>query len=300
MRLLRSSNKLSVIMITNSEKQYKQKLIETFIAFDSFCKQHDIKYYAAYGTLIGAVRHHGLIPWDDDIDVFMKREDYDKFCSYRGKVGGHYDIMDINDKNYWLLSLAKFVDTNTTLWEFQELPLILGVYIDVFPLDEINTDKSLKYKKEYDDLSSLVARSMMRYNFSQLMKTLIHPRRALYVFCNLLAHKGKYSQYRAKYDALVAHLKSIKGDYYVSYDGPYGVGEIMKKEWFEKTISLQFEGMTIEAPVGYDSILRKMYGDYMKLPPESKRVSHHSHYFLDLNKRWSIEEIVKSDLHGKS
>lgn len=280
-------------MIKYSKEQYKQKLIETFVAFDSFCKQHGIKYYAAYGTLIGAVRHQGLIPWDDDIDVFMKREDYDKFCAFRGKVDGHYDIMDINDDNYWLLSLAKFVDTNTTLWEFKELPLILGVYIDVFPLDEVDTAKSLVFKNEYDKISLLVARSMMRYGIKDFLKSFVHPRRFLYVLKNILVHRNKYEQYKAQYDDLVVKLKTIKGGYYVSYDGPYGVGEIMNKEWFDQTVLLKFEGITIEAPIGYDSILRKMYGDYMKLPPKEKQVSHHSHYFLDLNKRWTLKEISK-------
>ena len=67
----------------------------------------------------------------------------------------------------------------------------------------------------------------------------------------------------------------------------------MNKEWFDQTVLLKFEGITIEAPIGYDPILRKMYGDYMKLPPKEKQVSHHSHYFLDLNKRWTLEEISK-------
>ena len=144
---------------------YKEKLIETFYAFDQFCTKNDIKYYAAYGTLIGAVRHKGLIPWDDDVDVYMLREDYDKFCSFRGHVDSHYDIMDINDENYWLLSLAKFVDTNTTLWELKELPLILGVYIDVFPLDEIESDTNLELKHDYDKYSDLILRGMRRQAF---------------------------------------------------------------------------------------------------------------------------------------
>ena len=128
------------------EITYKDKLIETFAAFDRFCREHDIKYYAAYGTLIGAVRHKGLIPWDDDVDVYMLRKDYEKFCSFKGKIDDHYDVMDINDENYWLLSLAKFVDTDTTLWEFKDLPLVLGVYVDVFPLLVCCQGVALRYK----------------------------------------------------------------------------------------------------------------------------------------------------------
>lgn len=276
-----------------TDKLFKKKLLETFHAFDNFCKQHEIPYYAAYGTLIGTVRHHGLIPWDDDIDVFMKRKDYDRFCAFRGKVGGHYDIMDINDDNYWLLSLAKFVDTDTTLWEHESLPLVLGIYIDVFPLDETSSENSLAYKADYDKYSLLVARSMMKHPIKQLLRGVIHPYREIEMLEDIFIHRHRAKFYREKYDILVEKLKQQKGDYYVSYDGPYGVGEIMKKEWFAKTVSLPFEDMTIDAPIGYDSILRKVYGDYMQLPPENKRVSHHSHYFLDLNKRWTLGEISK-------
>ena len=101
---------------------FKNKLLETFKAFIEFCNEHGIKYYACGGTLIGAVRHQGLIPWDDDIDVWMMPDDFKKFCSCRGKIQGHYDIMDGRDDNYWLLSVAKFVDVDTTLWEEEEYP----------------------------------------------------------------------------------------------------------------------------------------------------------------------------------
>ena len=274
---------------------YKKKLIETFYAFDQFCAKNKIKYYAAYGTLIGAVRHKGLIPWDDDVDVYMLREDYDKFCSFRGHVDGHYDIMDINDENYWLLSLVKFVDTNTTLWEFKELPLILGVYIDIFPLDEIENDKNLELKHDYDKYSELVMQGMKRRDFPT--KDFIHQairlrvKRTWNILHNHYYHRRHLQEYLDKYNEIVRNIKSRRGDYLVSYDGPYGLGEIMKKEWFADTVELEFENKKIKAPVEYDKILRKIYGDYMQLPPEDKRVSHHYHYYLNLNERLTLEEI---------
>lgn len=281
----------------SEEISYKDKLIETFKAFDSFCKKNCIKYYAAYGTLIGAVRHKGLIPWDDDIDVYMLRSDYDKFCSFRGKIDGHYDIMNINDKNYWLLSLAKFVDTNTTLWEFKELPLILGVYIDVFPLDEIETDVELKIKEQYDYYSNLVVKGMIRrpFPFRDFIHCLSHFRFSdiRKIYHNNLYDRIRLEKYLHKYKQIVEEIKKHKGNYLVSYDGPYGKGEIMNKEWFYEVVELTFEGVTINAPIGYDSILKKIYGNYMQLPSEEKRVSHHSHYFVDLNKRWKLNDIKR-------
>lgn len=279
-------------MKEGSNKQFKEKLLKTFKAFDFFCKKNNIRYYAAYGTMLGAIRHHGFIPWDDDIDVYMLRKDYDKFCTLKNKVGPHYNIFDINNKNYWLLSLAKFVDIDTTLWEFEDRPLILGVYIDVFPLDEINTDQTLCLKDEYDKISFLVIRSMMRHTKSQYVHNIFHPRTEWKMLFDTFYYCKRKTYYMEKYKSCVKKIKSLKGDFYVSYDGPYGTGEIMKKEWFADTLNVPFEDYSMIVPFGYDAILTKIYGDYMKLPPKSEQVSHHNHFFLDLNKRWTIEEIL--------
>ena len=142
---------------------FKNKLLETFKAFIEFCNEHGIKYYACGGTLIGAVRHQGLIPWDDDIDVWMMPDDFKKFCSYRGKIQGHYDIMDGRDDNYWLLSVAKFVDVDTTLWEEEEYPCVTGVYIDVFPLYECDSQNALQQKHKHDEFEFFFKHSMRHY-----------------------------------------------------------------------------------------------------------------------------------------
>lgn len=287
--------------MNNSEIEYKKKLLETFKAFDAFCRKHDINYYAAYGTLIGAVRHKGLIPWDDDIDVLMLPDDYNKFCSYRGNVDGHYDIVDSRDENYWLLTLAKFVDMNTTLWEMEEYPCVTGVYIDVFPLYENNYDQAVKLKAQYEKFAVLLKRSMMHYSFNKVWSILYRGR--ILTFWKMLkdiTHNCiMHSYYRKMYDHYLNKVQSARGDYYVCYEGDYKEGEIYPKEWFNKTMKIPFEDMMIDIPVDYDKMLTKIYGDYMQLPPEEKRVSHHPHYFLDLNRRWSIDEVKNLKKHMK-
>ncbi len=276
-----------------TEKGFRIKLIETFKAFDEFCKNHNLRYFVAYGTLIGAVRHHGLIPWDDDIDVLMLPDDYNKFCSYKGKVGGHYDIVDSRDENYWLLTLAKFVDMNTTLWEMEEYPCVTGVYIDVFPLYENNYDQAVKLKAQYEKFSILLRRTMMHYSLNKIW-SLLYSRRFLTlgkVLKDITRNFFTHSYYRKKYDHYLNMAQNARGDYYVCYEGDYKEREIYPKEWFDKTMKIPFEDMMIEIPVEYDKMLTKIYGDYMQLPPEEKRVSHHPHYFLDLDRRWSIDEI---------
>ena len=280
-------------MMDNIEKLFKEKLIATFYEFDNFCKLHGIKYFAAYGTLIGAIRHNGLIPWDDDIDVWMLPDDYRKFCSFRGNVEGHYDIMDSRDDGYWLFDLAKFVDKNTTLWEVENLPCITGVYIDIFPLATCSLPDVLEIKRGYDKSSYLVERSMMKHTYKEFVMLLkMHNWRELKFFVyDILCMpfmKGVWKKKQAKY---LNVLKSAIGDKYISYEAMCYEKNIFDKSWFQKIEYIKFEDLSIAIPSGYDRILQQLYGDYMKLPPEEKRVSHHAHYFLDLNYRWSIKEI---------
>jgi lipopolysaccharide cholinephosphotransferase len=278
-----------------TDKQFKRVLIQTFAAFDAFCQEHNITYFAAYGTLIGAVRHKGVIPWDDDIDVWMLPEDYDKFCSYKGKIGGHYDIMDSRDENYWLLSLAKFVDTNTTLWETEHFPCITGVYIDVFKLSNCDAQKAILLRKEYDKTSYSLTYSMMQHTSGQFKRLLLHGnfRTFLVYLKDSLYYRPRYSRYLQAYNKCLDKIQKAKGDSLVSFDGLYREKEVFKKEWFNNVTRFSFEDFEINVPSGYHEILTQLYGDYMKLPPQKKQVSHHSHYFLDLNHRWTLEEIKK-------
>lgn len=278
---------------------YRKKLLETFKSFDLFCRDHKIKYYAAYGTLIGAVRHHGIIPWDDDIDVWMLPEDYYRFCSFKGNVDSHYDIIDSNNDNYWLLSLVKYVDTNTTLWEVEHFPCVTGVYIDIFKLDSCESSKAMQLRKEYDKVSYNLTYSMMKHTLGQYKNALLgfHFRTFFRYIIESLYYKPRYNKYLSEYINIRSKIESTNGDCLVSFDGLYGEKEVFKKEWFDSLIRLSFEGLEISAPSEYDKILKKLYGNYMELPPEDKRISHHSHYFLDLNRHLSIDEIKNRKGH---
>ena len=103
-------------------------------------QKNNLSYYAAYGTALGAIRHGGIIPWDDDIDVWMPRKDYERFLALRPSlVDTSFEILDIQDKGYYLY-FAKFCDKNTTLIEREGEPVI-GLYIDIFPLDNYDASK---------------------------------------------------------------------------------------------------------------------------------------------------------------
>lgn len=279
----------------NSVRAYKQKLSETLKAFDKFCNENNIKYYTAGGSLIGAVRHKGQIPWDDDIDVWMLPEDYDRFCSFRGKVKGHYDIMTEEDENYWLRLLVKFVDTDTTLWEVEEYPCITGVYIDIFPLYECRAEEALNQKATFDKYLSFFRHSLKRYSIRKVLSSIYHGQFRLFIEItkDVFYYRPMHPFYQRRYDRFLREIKNDKGDKFVSYAGDYGAREIFDKNLFIDTVRLPFEDMDISAPAEYHRLLTQLYGDYMQLPPKEKRISNHPHYFMDVEKRWSKKEIKK-------
>ena len=273
--------------------EIQSKLLETFIAFDDFCKRHGIKYFITGGTLIGAVRHHGFIPWDDDIDVWMLPDDYDRFCSFRGNVEGHYDIMDDRDDHYWLFSLAKFVDTETTLWESEEYPCITGIYVDIFPLRESNAENAVKLINRYVECTEILKRAMKHYSFNIILSYIRKKdvNNLLGALKDIFYYIPRYKRFRKEYEDCLEEIKRTKGNKYICCDGSFGEKEVYDKEWFEKTVILKFESMEVDAPSEYHRMLTQLYGDYMQLPPEEKRISFHPHYFVDLNRRWTKDEI---------
>lgn len=279
--------------------KYKKILIETLKAFNDFCEMHNLKYFACGGTAIGAVRHKGIIPWDDDIDVCMLRDDYNRFIELKDKcLGTDYRIIDLNDKGYYL-PFAKFVNNNTTIWEYKEKPFIFGVFIDVFPLNTTNSSYEYNYiiYKKYNRLISLYNAAISEYQICDLIKKkelgrfkmyikhlILKPLRTI-IFKQVLKIEDKI-----KYNN--------NGDYLLNYYTPYKIEkELFPQDWFKSQITFPFENVTIKLPNGYHEYLTQLFGNYMTLPPIEKRIRPHSRYYYNLDKRLTIDEIlsIKND-----
>jgi lipopolysaccharide cholinephosphotransferase len=113
---------------------FNNELLHCYKAFKQLCEENNLQYFACGGTCIGAVRHNNIIPWDDDIDVLMPRDDYYKFLDLKSKLQGTgYDIISYRDSDYYF-PFSKFINTNTTIWESRKRNRIIGAFIDVFPL----------------------------------------------------------------------------------------------------------------------------------------------------------------------
>lgn len=242
--------------------------------FDAFCKENDIKYYLSHGTLLGAIRYGKFIPWDDDVDLLIPREDYNKMITLF-KDNGRYQLFAFEKNQNYCYPMAKLCDMTTLKEESgYNNGVKLGVDIDLFPLDEWNSNLR-KAKKE----ARYIGRQMKLLTLSKLykpdskssIKRLI--KGIVMFFC-----KGLGSKHYIK-KILKASRKSSKSN--SNYLGckvwcVYGERGIIPSEVFADTTYVEFEGEMFPAPAGYDTYLTCLYGDYMPEPPVEKRKTHHS------------------------
>ena len=255
-------------------EEMKKIELNILIYFTEVCEENNLRYYLGGGTLLGAVRHKGFIPWDDDIDVMMPRPDFQKLLSLSIN-NENYNIIKPGTAGYYY-NFAKLVDTRTILEE-KGIKRIdgLGVYIDIFPLDGMPETPDA-WKKRFKELNSI----RKRINNTCLLKPKFHRNPFAYLNACRIYNSNKnidLSSLQKKY--LDSALKNSFDDseFVFAAGGAYGARDIFPGKWFEKEIELQFENLAVKAFNGYDFYLTQLYGDYMTLPPEDKRVTpHHS------------------------
>lgn len=275
--------------------KYNQLLVNILQAFVDFCNQHQLRYFMAYGSAIGAVRHHGIIPWDDDIDVHMPREDYKRLLTLQKEIPTPYTLLNWDQPNY-TIPFAKWAHTESTIWEVEEVHNVWGLYIDIFPLDNVaKPEEALVFKSKMDRYTYLCRHANHEWSISQAKQAIREGR--IKDVLTILRDTYYFKRHRAEYNSeLKTHVQTFvnqqptSGDYTISTCGVYGKKELFQKAWFEDCIRTKFEGIDVSIPIGYDAYLKQLYGDYMQLPPESARISHHMKYFIDLEHGYSFDE----------
>lgn len=242
---------------------------------DRICIEKNYKYWITFGTLIGAIRHKGFIPWDDDIDIAMPRDDYDKLIDYLNNEynNDEFEIHTFLNNDTYPFYISRFCDKKHEL-VFDGYNYKSGCFVDIYPYDGMGQKEDYEYWKS------------IKPKLHSLTKKLIMSEQASIMYGSSLIHKfGNLPQllvskiFGRKY--YYNRLDSYRKKY--TWDESDFVGVICwstgtycyPKEWFSEFERIPFEDIEVNAPKEYDQILRFLYGDYMQLPPEEKRVPQH-------------------------
>lgn len=259
-------------MMDNKERleELKETELEILKEFDRICRKYNLYYTAAFGTVIGAVRHNGFIPWDDDIDVYMKYEDYKKLEDIAEVELGEKFYFQSRKKNvqnftYWnRIGMKNTTSIDKTL---AHIHADWGICIDIFPLLPVGSTQ-----KEIESGISAF-RKINKYCLKYLM-------------INTTENCGTVEKIKRGLHRFISDSRSIAlTDKYLDMLGNKGMdaaryctsgtgGILLESKWFEEREYLQFEDMEIPVMKEYDAYLKKVYGDYMKLPPVEERVTH--------------------------
>ena len=275
-----------------SVEQYKVILTATLKAFSELCDREGLRWFIAFGSAIGAVRHGGIIPWDDDIDVYMPREDFQRLLTLENPVG--YEILHLSRSSQPLpYTYAKFCDASSTIWEQRKYPCLIGVFIDIFPLDQVPAGEATPIRGHYTKFLVAYKRGIRRTDFGRWWYASVHDKLAS--IQDILYYRPMRRRSLQRLMALDEDVAAIKGDRYILYDNIYGDAKVVyEKALFEgEPVMADFEGMKVPLPHGNDALLRQIYGDYMTPPPEDKRVSGHHQYFIDTTRRLTMAEVKK-------
>ncbi len=266
----------------NSVAMAKNAQMDLLIELDRICKKHNIRYFLIAGTLIGAIRHDGFIPWDDDIDVGLLREDYDRLAkACEEDLDPQYFLHDWNmdpasPHPFYKLKICGTHYPETLAANSQMNDCI---YIDVFPYDNAPDSKFLRkihYLKTYIMRKIL----LLRCNFDLSGERT--GRKILYGTLKFLSRIRSLEGWKKTYTRVQRQYNKKTTEKVVNLGGAYSYDrESVHRVHVEKTIPHTFEGKTFEIPEGYDAFLRNCYGDYMQLPPEEQRVGKHEIVGID-------------------
>lgn len=253
--------------------EIKELELQMLSVFSEFCETHNLTYYLCGGTLLGAIRHKGFIPWDDDIDVCMPRADYDKFIKLYSQLDDNIYEVRSNQLHNFSAPFAKLVDTRTDVSRvYSDSDRTKHLWIDIFPVDGLphsieEVGNIYKRCNRYRSILKLTdcipgeGKSKLKAYLKYILKPM----------ANLYGQKRCVNNIEA-----VAAEHTYEASTYVGIvtNGLYGVGERMLKSEFEQSVMVEFEGKQYPTFSCWDTYLSGIYGDYMTLPPEEKRVTH--------------------------
>lgn len=266
---------VSLTRLTQEETKHIQLEILDVVA--TFCEEHNIQYWLDSGTLLGAIRHKGYIPWDDDIDIGMLRPDFEVFMRTFNTENSRYHFICNELDASCSYPYGKVLDTETVLYEPDEKGIRSSVNIDIFVFDNA-PENSCKLKMMYR-----IRDVLMMLNL--LQNRMIGTHGPLKNFVKLVGYEV-LRLFPKNYFASCIVKNAVR---YAATDTGYvgnfiGISKVLcDKKIFDKMVKVEFEKKLYNAPVGYDMWLSAFYGDYMTLPPKEKQVSHHCYQAYRMN-----------------
>lgn len=285
-------------LVTSEMKRVRNVQLEMLDMVDKLCKKHGIVYYGDSGTLIGAIRHGGYIPWDDDIDIVMKREDYNKFIEIASKEFKEpFFVQTVYTDPGYFRTHAQIRNSNTTAilkterdfkYKFNQ-----GIFIDILPLDEIPDNKILfsiqKFRLKVLKFIMLFGYQGMKAEKGKLVKNIIVNTFIVPLLCKLIIKILGFKRVYRKFEK-VCSMYNGKGNKRISFLSlRLGLeSKLFDIKCFDGVKRVKFENQMMDIPIGYDKRLRKEYGDYMKMV---KAPSAHGDTIFDSDK--SYKEYIK-------
>ena len=258
--------------------------------FTRICDKYDLRYFCAYGTALGAIRHQGFIPWDDDMDMGMPREDYETFLKVApAELGEKYELLEARRTKGYVLPFAKLTRKDTTFVEAtdQDRTYHSGIFIDIFPFDLIHEDKQRRNKVLHRAwiLARLCVLSEYKHpklpqGMSPAMRTVAHLGCSVIHYGLRLLGQSNKKLHQRYVDTLAKPAQEGCCKLYTDavlyrFEDNYGQEDVCyAADTLFPAATVPYDGMTVAVPGDWHTYLRRTYGDYMELPPEDKRHCH--------------------------
>ena len=265
----KSSEKVDIEIKGPMLRKLQETELEILIDISNFCEKNGIQYFLTSGTLLGAVRHQGFIPWDDDIDISMPREDFERFLQLKDELPDTYFCQATRFEPNYPIPIVKIRKKGTVMKEsaMAKLDICNGIWIDVFPLDKVKKVKRLQFRAMMIDIHTIAIGMKLGYRKPKRLSTTI--------FCRFLSLFSIKTLDRLRTRWMMREQNS-DGEYLTSFTSNLGYEKLLLlREDYYPPKKMQFESHLFSVPQNYDKWLRNAYGDYHQLPPVEERVNRH-------------------------
>jgi len=280
-------------LVTAKMKEAWAVMLDLLVEFDRVCKKHNIQYFANGGTFLGAIRHKGFIPWDDDVDLMMTRENYNKLLAVAEEFQHPYFLQNKYSDPCCRALCSKLRNSNTTAFEKEEVGTMIkynkGVFIDIFPLDCVPDDEA--EKKQY--LQDVWEAKQQLFSLGKKLGIYAADNRQPQKFVKETLYKllskrreHKVSLYKEKMrnlESVLDRYNHLKTKYFYIFSFDYVERNLKSKSFYNEIIEVPFEFIKIPVASRYDEALTETFGDWRKLV---KGTSYHSEIFFDTDKSY--------------